>query len=72
MRSQHGRPSASRGRRFSITLGLVAAGAALAASYLSTPRSSIARADAPPSPAAGPADLILTHGRVYTLDAQKP
>ena len=72
MRSQQGRSPAGRGRRFSLTLGLVAAGAALAALYLSTSRSSVARAEPPPSPAAGPADLILTHGRIYTLDAQKP
>src|SRR5678815_4820742 len=72
MRSQQGRSPAGRGRRFSLTPGLVAAGAALAALYLSTSRSSVARAEPPPSPAAGPADLILTHGRIYTLDAQKP
>src|SRR5678816_2071941 len=72
MRRQQGRSPAGRGRRFSLPLGLVAAGAALAALYLSTSRSSVARAEPPPSPAAGPADLILTHGRIYTLDAQKP
>jgi predicted amidohydrolase YtcJ len=33
----------------------------------------VARAEAPPAPAAGPpADLILVRGRIYTLDAQKP
>src|SRR5215510_7833304 len=72
MRSQHGRCPASRGRRFSLTLGLVAAGVGLAVLYLSPSRSSVALAEAPPPPAAGPADLILTHGRIYTLDAQKP
>ena len=71
MRSQQGRSPAGRGRRFFLALGL-AAGAALAALYLSTSRSSDARAEPPPSPAAGPADLILTHGRIYTVDAQKP
>src|SRR6185436_14253066 len=71
MRSQQGRSPAGRGRRFFLALGL-AAGAALAALYLSTSRSSDARAEPPPSPAAGPADLILLHGRIYTLDAQKP
>src|SRR5262245_30816287 len=46
---------------------------AVAALCLWLSRSTTAFAEAPPSPAGGPpADLILVHGRVYTLDAQKP
>lgn len=68
-----GRFPARRGVGFSLALGLVATWAALAALSLWMSRSTSARAEAPPSPAAGPpADLILTHGRIYTLDAQKP
>lgn len=71
MRSQQGRFPISRRVGFPIALALVAAGAALAALSLGS-RSTIARAEPPPPAAAPPADLILAHGRIYTLDAQKP
>jgi predicted amidohydrolase YtcJ len=71
MRSQQGRVPVGRALRFFVALGLVTTGAALAALPLLFP-SPVARAEAPPSPAGPPADLILVHGRIYTLDAQKP
>src|SRR5678815_4575613 len=56
-----------------VGLGLVAAWAVPAVLSSSVFRSTLARAEAPPAPAAGAtADLILVHGRIYTLDAQKP
>src|SRR6185503_13011279 len=70
MRSQQWRLPAGPGAKVSLALGLVAT-CAVAALSLSM-SGSTARAEAPPSPAAGPADLILLHGRIYTLDAQKP
>lgn len=73
MRSQQGRSPAGRGVGFHLALGLIATGAALAALSPLMSGATIARAEAPPSPAAGPpADLILVGGRIYTLDAQKP
>src|SRR5215470_3548185 len=73
MPSQQGRVPTARGVAFRVVLGLVATGAALTAASLLMPRSTVARAAAPPAPAADPpADLILVGGRIYTLDAQKP
>src|SRR5437762_7220507 len=73
MRSQLGRFPTGRGVGSPLVLGLVATGAAVAGLSLLLSRSTIARAEAPPSPAAGaPADPILVHGRIYTLDVQKP
>lgn len=73
MRSQQGRSPAARGIEFRVVLGLAATLAAVAAASLLISRSTVARAEAPPDPAAGPpADLILVGGRIYTLDAQRP
>jgi predicted amidohydrolase YtcJ len=69
MRNQQGRLSCRRG--VVLVLGLVATGATLA-SLSALSGSTVARAQAPQSPAGAPADLILVHGRIYTLDAQKP
>jgi len=73
MRSQQGRFPAARGIEFRVAVGLAATLAAVAAASLLMSRSTVARAEAPPDPAAGPpADLILVGGRIYTLDAQRP
>ena len=71
MRSQQ-RRSSSR-LRIGLAVGL-SLGLGLVAVWVApTGPSTVARAEAPPAPAAGAtADLILVHGRIYTLDAQKP
>src|SRR5262245_58351056 len=69
MRTQQRRSSSGRGVGFPDPVGLVAMWAAL---FVLTSGPTIARAEAPSSAAGPPADLILVHGRIYTLDAQKP